>query len=301
MRVLVTGAKGFVGQGLCRHLVAQGYQVFEGTRHGEAGTVKLGDLSVEADITSSLKGVECLVHLAAIAGGNATEKQYFDVNRNGALNLARQAMAAGVKRFVFISSVKVSGEESVFGQPLMHTDVPQPEDAYGCSKHKAEVELVDLCAAADMELVVVRPPIIYGHGMTGNLGLLAKLVDTGIPVPFGCVKNERSMIALANLVDFIALCLHHPEAANQTFLVADDEVMSTPDLIRVIAQARGKSARILPFPVGLLVLAGRLTGKAAIVRRLVGSLRVDTSHACETLGWRAPYKQGDALAEVFGR
>ena len=207
------------------------------------------------------------------------------VNVNGSLNLARQAAAAGVKRFVFISSVKVNGELTQPSRAFTEADATAPQDAYGQSKHEAELGLRQIAADTGMEVVIIRPPLVYGPGVKANFAALIRAVQRGWPLPLGAVHNQRSMVALDNLVDFIITCITHPQAANQTFLVSDGQDLSTAELVRGMAQAAGVPARLLPVPVWALQAGATFLGKGDAVQRLCGNLQVDITKARSLLGW----------------
>jgi nucleoside-diphosphate-sugar epimerase len=208
-----------------------------------------------------------------------------EVNVRGTLNLAQQAAEAGVKRFIFISSIKVNGEFTGPGHPFTEADTPNPQDAYGVSKHEAEQGLCQIAAATGMEVVVIRPPLVYGPGVKANFASLMRAVKRGWPLPLGAIHNQRSLVALDNLVDFIITCITHPQAANQTFLISDGEDLSTTDLVRRMAQVAGVPARLVPVPVWALEGAGRILGKGDAVQRLCGSLQIDSSKARKILCW----------------
>ncbi len=306
-KILVTGAAGFVGSailrvlqqhdglealGLCRTLPAD--------TDADAPLLAVGDLA-DADLSAVLPGVDVVIHAAArahVMQDDSTDPltEYRRANVEASLNLARQAAAAGVRRFVFISSVKVNGESTSGRGPYSAEQVPAPEDAYGISKHEAEQALQLLCAEQGMELVIVRPPLVYGPGVKANFASLVRLCSKSIPLPFGSVNNRRSMVYLGNLVDFIICCATHPAAPNQVFLVSDRHDLSLAELIGGIRSAMGRKPVLLPVPVGLFRLAGRLTGKQGVVERLVGDLQVDTSKAHELLGWQPPYTVEQGLA-----
>lgn len=222
--------------------------------------------------------------------------EYRRVNVDGTMNLARQALAAGVKRFIYISSIKVNGESTSGGFPFSELNDPLPEDQYGLSKHEAEQQLRQLALNTGMEFVIIRPPLVYGPGVKANFLTLLKLAATGLPLPFGLVNNQRSMIYVENLVDFIIHCAHHPAAANQTFLISDGEDVSLRSLISHIRLAMKRPLRLFPVPVFLFKWAGVLTSKLGVVDRLVGDLQVDSSKAMALLSWAPPFtvKQGIA-------
>ena len=220
---------------------------------------------------------------------------YRVVNTEGTINLARQAAAAGVRRFVFISSVKVNGEETSPGQPFTEEDEPAPLDPYGISKLEAEQGLRDLATATGMEVVIIRPPLVYGPGVKANFLTMMRWLNKGVPLPFGALDNRRSLVALDNLVDFIITCIDHPAAAKQTFLVADGEDLSTTELLRRVGRAMGKPVRLIPVPMGLLQAGARLLGKQEMARRLCGSLQVDITKARTLLGWKPPVAVDEGL------
>lgn len=303
MRVVVTGASGWVGGTLVRHLAAQpSLQVVAPVRQAgstlpqDVEVVQVGDFSSRTDWRTALNGADVLVHLAARAHVMHDKladplAEYRRVNVQGTAHLARQAAQAGVKRFVFISSVKVNGEAALPGQPFTPADTPAPQDAYGLSKHEAEQVLWQVARDTGMEVVIIRPPLVYGPGVKGNFALMVQWVRQGVPLPLGAVYNRRSLVALDNLVDFMALCARperSPQAANQTFLVSDGDDVSTTELLRRVAQAYEVPPRLLTVPAGLMRSAARLLGKAAVADRLLGSLQVDASKARELLGWTPP-------------
>jgi nucleoside-diphosphate-sugar epimerase len=222
------------------------------------------------------------------------------VNVDGTLNLARQAAAAGVKRFVFISSVKVNGESTALGRAFTEADLANPQDAYGQSKHEGEQGLRQLSVDTGMEVVVIRPPLVYRPGVKANFAALMRAVQRGWPLPLGAVHNQRSFVALSNLVDFIVTCITHPQAANQTFLVSDGQDLSTTELVRGMAQVAGVPARLLPVPVWALQAGASLLGKGDVVQRLCGNLQVDISKARNLLGWVPPVSAEEGLRRAMG-
>jgi nucleoside-diphosphate-sugar epimerase len=231
-----------------------------------------------------------VVHLAArvhVMHDTASDplSAFRSVNVQGTLNLARQAAAAGVKRFVFISSVKVNGESTQPGHAFTETDAPNPQDAYGLSKFEAEQGLRQIAADTGLEVVIIRPPLVYGPGVKANFAALMRAVQRGWPLPLGAVHNQRSLVALDNLVDFIVTCITHPKAASQTFFVSDGQDLSTTDLVRGMAQAAGVSARLLPVPVWVLQSGAALLGQGAMAQRLCGNLQIDISKARHLLAW----------------
>ena len=293
----ITGATGLVGRALMSQLnAACRFDVLALTRQRPMEPVVPIDNfptwtpASDAHSLGALGGLAAVVHCAArVHVMHDTEADplsaFRAVNVQGTLNLARQAAGAGVKRFVFISSVKVNGESTELGHAFTEGDVPNPQDAYGLSKHEAEQGLRQIAADTDMEVVIVRPPLVYGPGVKANFAALMRAVQHGWPVPLGAVHNKRSLVALDNLVDFIITCLTHPQAANQTFLVSDGHDVSTPELVRGMAMAAGVPARLLPVPVWALQAGATLLGKSDAVQRLCGNLQVDTSKARDLLGW----------------
>ena len=223
--------------------------------------------------------------------------EYRRVNVDGTLALARQAAAAGVKRFVFISSIGVNGGQT-FGKPFTEEDTPQPEEPYALSKWEAEQALQTLAADSDMELVVIRPPLVYGSNAPGNFGRLINAVRRGMWLPLGAVHNRRTLVALDNLVDLILLCSHHPAAAGQIFLAGDGEDLSTTQLLRGLGDAMGRSARLLPIPVAFMALGAGLLGKKGLVNKICGDLQVDITKARDLLGWNPPLTVAQGLQKA---
>ncbi|CAN0591406.1 unnamed protein product, partial [Ectocarpus sp. 12 AP-2014] len=226
--------------------------------------------------------------------------EYRKVNLEGTLNLARHAAEAGVKRFVFISSIKVNGEQTPLDRPFTEDDTPAPEDPYGVSKFEAERELQQLAADSALELVIIRPPLVYGSGVKGNFASMVQLIKKGLPMPLGAVHNKRSLVGLDNLVDLIVKCIDHPAAANEVFLAGDGNDLSTTDLLRGVARAMGKPARLIPVPAALLMFAASVLGKKTMAQRLLGSLQVDISKARQVLGWQPPVTVEEGLSKVVG-
>ncbi|MFP4226686.1 MAG: UDP-glucose 4-epimerase family protein [Desulfobacterales bacterium] len=302
----VTGATGFVGRALCASLEKRAGGVRRIVRKKQAGGVAaVGDIGPETDWSGALEGVQTVVHLAARVHVMADEAgdplaEFRRINLEGTENLARQAAGAGVKRLVFLSSVKVNGEATEFGRPFTVQDAPAPQDPYAISKFEAEQGLRRVEKETGLEVVIIRPPLVYGPGVKANFLRLMQAVQKGLPLPLGLVRNRRSMVALDNLVDLILTCIDHPAAAGQTFLVSDGEDLSTPELIRKLAQAMGKKARLLPVPPALLRLGGTVLGKRAEVERLIGSLQVDIGHTCETLGWRPVVSVDEGVRRCVG-
>lgn len=304
----MTGANGFVGKSLCVELHRQGQTVRAVTRSANLQVENIETLSVcsidgETDWTAALPGVNVVIHLAArvhVMKDTAIDAlaEFRRVNVEGTLNLARQAVDAGVQRFLFISSIKVNGEGTFLGQPYTAEDQPAPVDPYGISKREAEDALRKLASETGMEVVVIRPPLIYGPGVKANFQSMMHWLDKGIPLPLGAIHNQRSLVALDNLVDLIVTCIHHPAAANQIFLAGDGEDLSTPELLKRMAAALGKKARLMPVPALLLEWGARLFGKQAMARRLCGSLQVDISKARDRLDWMPPVSIDEELRKT---
>jgi nucleoside-diphosphate-sugar epimerase len=261
-----------------------------------------GGVGPATDWRPALLGISAVVHLAARAhvtetGADALER-FRAVNSAGTRHLAEAAAAAGVRRFVFLSSVKAMGESSPRDRALTEADTPAPEDAYGISKREGEIALLDVAASSGLEPVILRAPLVYGPGVKGNFLRLMRLVDRGIPLPFGAVANRRSLVARANLAAALALCLRHPDAAGETFLVADGEDLSTPELIRRLARALERPARLFPLPPALLSRVGRLIGREPEIARLTGDLAIDSGTIRARLGWQPVVAVDEALAET---
>ena len=289
--ILVTGANGFVGSALCRTLQVRGETLVGAVRQGAGiGQVSIGNLDGKTDWRMALAGCDSVIHLAARVHVMSDKDEdplraYREVNVDGTLNLARQAVQAGVRRFVFVSSVKVNGE-STTTQPFRSSDVPMPCDPYGQSKMEAEQALQQLGRETGLEVVIVRPPLVYGPGVKANFLNLIKLVQKGVPLPFGSISNFRSMVALDNLVDLLIVCSKHPDAPGNIFMVSDGADMGIKELVTKIANAMNKRLWLVPVPVGLMIGAAKLLGKQGVVDRLLGSLQVDIAHTQATLAWQ---------------
>ena len=289
-KILITGASGFVGSALCNTLEAANYNVGRSSQR----------LS-EADWSQSLVGVETVVHLAArvhMMHDNAADPlaEFRAINLAGTINLARQAAGAGVRRFVFLSSIGVNGAATELNKPYTSDDTPAPHSYYAVSKHEAEIGLREIAIETGMQVVIIRPPLIYGANAPGNFGSLLRMVRRGVPLPLGlATHNRRSFVSLNNLVDFIITCIHHPNAANQTFLVSDGCDLSTTELLRRMGNALGKPARLIPVPVAVLEAGAALFGRRDVAQRLCGSLQVDITKAKELLGWMPPFGVDEGL------
>ncbi len=293
MKVLVTGANGFVGRALCPRLVELGHEVVPVVRQPSSIADEVIVHGAES-WKAALKWCDCVIHLAARA--HVMQDQERDPllafranNVDTTIELAKRAVEAGVRRFVFMSTIKVNGEETDPGCSFSHDDAVDPKDPYAISKREAEQMLWQIAAKTGMEVVVIRPPLVYGPGDKGNFLRLMQAIDQRRPLPLGTIQNQRSLVYLGNLVDAIRLCIAHPKAAGKTFLVSDGDDVSTPQLVRRVAAALGRRPFLLPVPVSWMRWAGRLFGKQAAVDRLLGSLCVDSSLLREELGWTPLY------------
>lgn len=265
--------------------------------------MSIGDLSEDTNWQPELNRVEYVIHAAArvhMIGDSAAAplEEFRRVNVRGTLKLARQAAEAGVRRFVFVSSVKVNGEGTRPGRPYRADDPPQPVDPYGISKHEAEIGLMDLAERTGLDVVIIRPPMVYGPGVKANFLAMMRWLHKGVPLPFGAIHNLRSLVALDNLVDLIVTCIAHPAAARQVFLVSDGRDLSTTELLRMTGAALRRPTRLPPVPVSVLETAARWVGQADVARRLCGSLQVDISKTRERLDWTPPVTVEDALRKT---
>jgi nucleoside-diphosphate-sugar epimerase len=307
--LLITGATGFVGSALSAHLAAQGRPIRRIVRRaldehdGHAPHV-IPNIDDSVDWSKALAGVTHVIHLAArvhLLDDQALDPltEYRKVNVQGTLNLAGQAARAGVKRFVFVSSVKVNGESTQLGRPFTADDVPAPEDPYGVSKYEAEQELLCLARDVDMEVVIVRPPLVYGPGVKANFERLTRLVSKGVPLPFGSIaSNRRSLLALDNLVDLLIRCIDHPCAAGKIFMASDGEDLSTKELLQRLSGAMGRPVYLVPIPASMLNLFATLIGKQKVASRLLDSLQVDISETRQLLDWTPVITVDEALRQV---
>src|SRR5450830_1080177 len=311
-RVAVTGATGFVGRALVAQLVGmEGSEVLALTRQNPTNPVlgakyiQAGDLTSENQGQSVLAEVYTVVHTAArahVLNDRAVDPlaEFRLVNVAGTLRLAEQAAAMGVQRFVFVSSIGVNGVQTAPSKAFSEANKPNPHNAYALSKWEAEQGLLRVANETGMEVVIIRPPLVYGLGAPGNFGSLMRAVQHGWPLPLGAVHNQRSLVALDNLVDFIVTCISHPQAANQTFLVSDGQDLSTTELVRGMAHAAGVPVRLLPVPVWALQAGATLLGKGDAVQRLCGNLQVDISKARSLLGWVPPVSVDEGLRRAMG-
>ena len=303
---LVTGATGFVGTHVIPALQGAGWAVRAAVRSGAGErlpegveAVVVGDLADRPDLGQALDGADAVIHLAGRAHvmretAADAEAAFRRANVDATRHLAGQAVAAGVRRFVFLSSIKVNGERTT-ERPFTEADMPAPEDAYGRSKWAAEQALREIAVATGLEVVVIRPPLVYGPGVKANFLRLLGLIERGVPLPFAGLHNRRSLVGVWNLCELIATAARHPAAAGETFLVSDQHDLSTPDLVRSIAAVMGRPARLFPFPTLVLRLGARLAGQGDVVERLVGSLQVDSAKATRLLDWLPMVSVEDGL------
>lgn len=307
--ILITGASGFVGHALMHRLKKDGYLNTAALRRQvdnlpfSTRIAHVPSITADTDWVLALLGQDVVIHCAArvhIMNESSSEPlaAFRAVNVEGTLNLARQAASAGVKRFLFISSVKVNGELTYDGHPFTADDTAAPEDAYGQSKCEAEAGLRALSLQTGLDVVIIRPPLVYGPGVKANFARLVHAVHLGWPLPFGAIDNRRSLVATGNLVDLIVRCIEHPQAANQIFLVSDGEDLSTTELLKKISQALGKSPKLIPVPVTLLRLASALVGRKGAIQRLCGSLQVDIQKTRQLLDWTPPLSVDEGLKQV---
>lgn len=305
--ILVTGATGFIGRALCMELSGKGRVVRAAARgvahpHPLVEVVSVGEIGPTTEWGSALVGVDTVIHLAGLAHAppklqRDNQNSYREVNAMGAAHIAGQAAVKGVRRFVYLSTAKVCGDAAQ-NRPFNETDISDSKDPYTASKREAEKLLWDIAAETGLEIVILRPPLVYGPGVKANFLRLMEWVRRGVPLPLEKVNNRRSLIYVGNLVDAIVTCVAHPKAAGQTFLVSDNEDVSTPELVRRMARALERPARLFRVPPALLRAGARLMGKQEEVDRLLGSLVVDSSKIRRELGWTPPYTMEQGLAET---
>lgn len=311
-KVLVTGATGFLGAALVEKLILENvFDVLAGVRSNakflplNIKLLPIGDIGSSGPI-EGLEGLSTIIHCAAQVhimndGTDDSSCEFRRVNVDGTLRLARQAASAGVKRFIFISSIKVNGEATLKGHPFTADDKPAPQDSYGRSKQEAEFSLLQLARSSGMEVVIIRPPLIYGAGVKGNFASLCKLISKGYPLPLGGVKNQRSLVGIDNLVDLVVCCIDHPAAANEVFLVCDNEDISTSELLCHLAEAMGRSPRLFPIPSLFLQIATVCIGRRDVAQRIFGSLQLDISKTQKLLGWQPVFSVREGMKRCFPR
>lgn len=295
MKVLITGYSGFVGNTLVEQLLDSYKLNLLGRKQSTLGKVFTHNIDSTSFYDEALESVDVVVHCAArvhIMDDVSSDplNEFRVVNTQGTLNLAKQAAQIGVKRFIFLSSIKVNGESTSNKTAYTAHDKVFPQDPYGQSKAEAEQQLLELGKQTGMEIVIIRPPLVYGEGVKANFASLMHLVSKGLPLPFRCIKNnKRSLVSVYNLVDLIKVCIEHPKAANQVFLASDDNDLSTAEMVALMAQVQNKKNLALPLPVWCFKLAGKLLNKTDVIDRLVGSLQLDITHTKNTLNWTPPY------------
>ena len=301
-KILITGASGFVGKSLTSALLRQGHSICAAVRSisspNESSEIVVGEIDHDTNWATALRDVDVVIHLAARVHVMTEYSQnpldeFRKTNVEGTLNLAQQAAKAGVKRIVYVSSIGVNGTHTA--SPYTELDNPQPHNDYTFSKCEAEQALHKVSVKTGLEVVIVRPPLVYGFGAPGNFAQMIKVLAKGIPLPLASVKNLRSLIYLENLVDALILCAIHPAAAGQTYLVGDGQDISTPDLLRKLSSVMGRSARLFPCPIVLMRLSGQLLGKSDQISKLVGSLQIDSSKIRRELGWKPPFTLDEGL------
>lgn len=300
--MILTGASGFVGSALLDLLRGRSCEVRPIVRQDRelAGAVAVGEIGLSTEWGAALQGADSVVHLAArvhVMNERSSDPlaEFRKVNVEGTLHLAREAVANGVRRFVYVSSIKVNGEATQPGIPFTAADVPAPSDAYGISKYEAEQGLLALARETGLEVVIIRPPLVYGPGVKANFLSMMRSLHKGVPLPLGAIHNSRSLVALDNLVDLIDTCLDHPAAANQVFLAGDEEALSTTELLLRLGNALNKPARLLPVPSWLLKVGAAMLGKRDAAMRLCGSLQIDTTMTRTILGWQPPVSVDEGL------
>ena len=308
--ILVTGANGFIGRAVIADLRSRKIDAVGAVRRepGE-GEVEVGNIGPDTDWKTALPQVDCIIHTAARVHvmretTNEPLERYRAVNVAGTVNLARQACEAGASRFIYLSSIKVIGEFTTSGMPFTADNLPNPSDPYATSKREAEDALRSLSRETGLEVVIIRPPLVYGPGVKGNFERMMRWISRGLPLPLGAINNRRSLAGLGNLTDLIMRCIDHPDAANQTLLVCDGEDLSTTALLVRLGDALGTTPRLIPVPESILKSAARLLGKEVIAQRLIGSLQIDITKTRDLLGWQPPYTVDEELrrtARAFSR
>jgi nucleoside-diphosphate-sugar epimerase len=311
-KILVTGANGFIGQHIYKHLIKLNYSV-KGTARNldtvlinyDTKYISVGNIDAKTHWDHALEGVDCVIHCAGKAHARNKKVEldiYRKVNRDGTKHLAEQAVKAKVKRFIFLSSVKVNGEstgKSMGFELFTNKDIPNPLGNYAISKFEAEKALWEVASKTGLEIVVVRLPLVYGHGVKGNLARLIKIIYSKIPLPFGGIKNKRSLIGIDNLIDMLARCVEHSDIAGKIFLVSDGEDLSTPELIRLLASTMGQSAKLFTVPTFLLKFLGFVMGRQQEINRLTESLQIDNSYVREILNWTPSVSVEEGIRKMF--
>lgn len=310
MNILITGATGFVGSRLIEILssntlfaLVAAIRSKNNNISNKIKTVAIDDLGPNNSWAEALNNVDVVIHTAArvhVMSENAKDPllEFRRINVDGTLNLARQAATAGIKRFIFVSSIKVNGESTLLNKPFTEIDTPAPVDPYGISKWETEEGLYEISKETGMEVVCIRPTLVYGPGVKANFFSMMNWLYRGVPLPFGSIHNKRSLVALDNLVDLIITCIEHPAAANQTFLVSDDDDLTTTELLNRVAYIMGKKSRLMPVNQKIIEFGLRLIGKKDLSQRLCGSLQVDISKAKKLLNWTPPVSVEEGLRKT---
>ena len=308
-KILVTGASGFIGQSLCNALSKTNRSIYGVVRKVDSSLNSINidykiirNIGLTSNWKDILKNVDCIFHCAGIAHQVNDSKDlslYHLINVEGTKRLAEQAAEAGVRRLIFLSSIKVNGESTSNNlEKFLYNDIPKPKDAYAISKFKAEKLLFEISANTEMEVVVIRMPLVYGLGAKGNLNNLIKLINYNIPLPFSSIKNKRSLLGIDNLIDILIKCIRHPNAQGKTFLVSDGEDVPTPKLIKLIASSLKKKAYLFPLPNYILKFLGLIFGKSEEINKLVGSLRVDHNYTTDVLNWTPPISVEEGIRRM---
>jgi len=311
-KIAITGANGFIGKSLCKTFSKLNRSFVRIVRSENSlktlngiNTIFVGDINSNTNWSQSLEDCEVIIHCAGkahVMDNKDNLYDYYKVNTEGTKNLAEQATQAGVKRLVFLSSIKVNGENTDkinIGKKFYYKDMPDPQDVYARSKLEAEKALWEISSRTGLEVVVVRLPLVYGYGAKGNLSRLIKLIKLGIPLPLSIIKNKRSMIGIDNLINLLIRCIDHPKANGKTFLASDGEDLSTPQLIKLIGSSMGRKAYLFPVPLFLLKILGSIFGKQKEIIRLTESLRIDNNYVKEILDWRPPLSIEESIRKMI--
>jgi nucleoside-diphosphate-sugar epimerase len=311
-KIAITGANGFIGKSLCKTFSKLNRPFVRIVRSENSlktlngiNTIFVGDINSNTNLSQSLEDCEVIIHCAGkahVMDNKDNLYDYYKVNTEGTKNLAEQATQAGVKRLVFLSSIKVNGENTDkinIGKKFYYKDMPDPQDVYARSKLEAEKALWEISSRTGLEVVVVRLPLVYGYGAKGNLSRLIKLIKLGIPLPLSIIKNKRSMIGIDNLINLLIRCIDHPKANGKTFLASDGEDLSTPQLIKLIGSSMGRKAYLFPVPLFLLKILGSIFGKQKEIIRLTESLRIDNNYVKEILDWRPPLSIEESIRKMI--
>ena len=309
MKLLITGATGFIGKALVAELMRQNFNISIAVRQktnlfpDKVKQFVVGDFESNPDFSTSLAEVDCVIHLAGKAHVLDKSKVsvldgFRKINSELTLNLAKQAVMAGVERFIFLSSIGVNGNKST--KPFLEDDAPNPQEPYAISKHEAEKGLLQLAENSNLEVVIIRPPLVYGNNAPGNFGRLLQWAGARfmLPLPLGAVNNARSLIAIDNLVSFIIVRTLHPKAANEIFLISDNDNLSTTQLLKNIAKAFNKKSLLLPVPISWMIFVAKLLGKEADAVRLFSSLVIDSSKARDLLDWHPITTMDEQLYKI---